>query len=151
MRWHGYQSNYYRHDQFLVRASGGLKFTHNTHTSGVTMASGGNAWVVVSDSTKKRDIKLTDIRNVLEKIAELPVKDWEYKSETEGTKHLGPMAQDFWNAFHLGSDSLGIATNDADGVLFAAVKELAKEVVELRAEIQTLRAANQESMNIERK
>ncbi len=37
------------------------------------------------------------------------------------------MAQDFWNAFKLGSDSPGIATNDADGVLFAAVQELGKQ------------------------
>ncbi len=150
-------------DQFLVRASGGLAFyTNNTHTSGVTMAAGGNAWVVVSDSTKKRNIRLTDTESILQKMLTLPLKDWEYQSETQGVQHLGPMAQDFWNAFHLGSDSLGIATNDADGVLFAAVQELAKqneerktmneelkrEVQELRALVQSLAAAQKLSSKV---
>ncbi|MBK8129631.1 MAG: hypothetical protein IPK53_12275 [bacterium] len=58
------------------------------------------------------------------------------------------MAQDFWNAFQLGSDSLGISTIDADGVLFAAVQELAKlnqdkseEIAELKARMKLLEDA----------
>ena len=37
------------------------------------------------------------------------------------------MAQDFSSAFGLGESSTSITTVDADGVLFAAVQELAKE------------------------
>ncbi len=115
-------------NQCIIRASGGTTiYSAALPFSGVSLSAGGNAWVGVSDSTKKRDIRLTDTKAVLEKFAALPIKNWEYKSEAEGIEHIGPMAQDFWNAFRLGSDSLGIATNDADGVLFAAVQELAKQ------------------------
>jgi hypothetical protein len=58
------------------------------------------------------------------------------------------MAQEFWNAFKLGSDSLGISTIDADGVLFAAAKELAiqnsekdKKIEDLEARVKQLEAA----------
>ncbi len=140
-------------NQFNIRASGGTRiFSNSGLTAGVTLAAGGNAWVGVSDSTKKRNIRSTDTKDVLDKLASLPIKDWEYKSETAGTEHMGPMAQDFWKAYHLGSDSLGIATNDADGVLFAAVQELAKqsdkqqaEIAELRAMVETLIAEKQQA------
>ncbi|MBI5060221.1 tail fiber domain-containing protein [candidate division KSB1 bacterium] len=124
-------------NQCIIRASGGTTiYSAALPFSGVSLAAGGNAWVGVSDSTRKRDIRLTDTRSVLAKVSSLPVKDWEYKSEAIGVEHMGPMAQDFWNAFHLGSDSLGIATNDADGVLFAAVRELAQRNAELSTAVR---------------
>ncbi|MBK6767285.1 MAG: hypothetical protein IPG71_13625 [bacterium] len=118
-------------NQFTARASGGVRmFTNNAMTSGLSISGGGNAWVVVSDSTKKRDIHMTNTAAILEKVAALPIKALEYDSEAQGTEHIGPMAQDFWNAFQLGSDSLGIETIDADGVLFAAVQELALQNIQ---------------------
>ncbi len=136
-------------DQFSVRASGGYRlFSNNNHLAGVTMAAGGNAWIAVSDSTKKRNIRLSDTKAVLTKISELPIKEWEYKSEAEGTEHIGPMAQDFWNAFGLGSDSLGIETIDADGVLFAAVQELASQNARL---IEQRRIQDEHLANLDRR
>lgn len=136
-------------DQFSIRASGGLRFyTNNAHSSGVTMAAGGNSWVVVSDSTRKRDIRVLNTSDVLNQLASLPMKSWEYKSEMGGTEHIGPMAQDFWNAFHLGSDSLGIETIDADGVLFASVKELAKENSELKSRVADLESLMQQMIQL---
>lgn len=96
--------------------------------------------MVVSDSTKKRDIQLSDTKAILDKLAALPIKSWEYKSEADGTEHMGPMAQDFWNAFHLGSDSLAVETIDADGVLFASVKELARQNAQKDTKISDLEA-----------
>ncbi len=134
-------------NEFTVRAAGGIRlFTNSASSSGMRLGAGGNAWIVVSDSTKKRNINPCNTKLVLEKVANLPIKDWEYKSEKAGTKHIGPMAQDFWNALHLGSDSLGIETLDADGVLFAAVKELANQVQELRTENSKLQSQIQSLM-----
>ncbi len=130
---------------FSVRASRGTRiYSNGTLTSGVTLGAGGNSWVAVSDSNRKRDIRETSTADVLRKIASLPIKNWEYKSEDEGTEHMGPMAQDFWNAFGLGSDSLGIETIDADGVLFAAVQELAKQVKLLHDENREMRSSIQQ-------
>ena len=143
---------------FSVKATAGTRiWTNNGLTAGVTIGAGGNAWVAVSDSTKKRDIRLLDTQDILDRFSSLPLKRWEYKSEDQGIEHIGPMAQDFWNSFHLGSDSLGIATIDADGVMMAVVQELAKQngellnqLTALRAHVQMLEAAQQQGINKEK-
>ncbi len=141
-------------NQFRVRASGGTQiYSNSTLTSGVTLAAGAGAWVAVSDSTLKRNLRLVDTKDVLNRVAQLPIKQWSYKSQDPSIEHIGPMAQDFWSAFHLGEDSLGISTIDPDGIALAAIQELAKrlEAVEventaLRARVQTLEAAEQKTM-----
>ncbi|MBK6766733.1 MAG: tail fiber domain-containing protein [bacterium] len=129
-------------NRFIVVASGGsVIYSNSSISAGVRLNAGTNSWSSISDSTKKRCIRLCDTKSVLDKFALLPVKVWEYKSETEGTRHYGPMAQDFWNAFRLGTDSLGIETIDADGVLFAAVKELIDRNKVLEQRIEQLESA----------
>jgi len=131
-------------NQFIVGASGGVKlFTNATRNLGTRLAASGTSWIVISDSAAKMNRVPVDGKGVLSKLATMPIDQWNYKHQTGGAIHYGPMAQDFWNAFHLGSDSLGIETLDADGVLFVAVKELAKQVTELRNEVATLRAQNE--------
>jgi hypothetical protein len=38
-------------------------------------------------------------RDVLERLARLPIQTWHYTNDTVRTRHLGPMAQDFQAAF----------------------------------------------------
>ncbi len=52
--------------------------------------------------------------------------EWNYKTQDDSIRHIGPMAQDMYAAFGLGDNDISISTIDADGVLFAAVQELAK-------------------------
>jgi len=134
---------------FLVR--NGFRIWTDTLAAnvGVRVVGGGTSWITLCDSTSKTNRTQVDGKDVLVKLAAMPIDQWNYKHQPDGPEHMGPMAQDFWNAFHLGTDSLGIETLDADGVLFAAVKELAKQVQELRtengylrAEIQSIRADN---------
>jgi hypothetical protein len=126
-------------NEFTVRAQGGYRlYTNDAHTSGVTLAGGGNAWASVCDSARKRLIRPLDSQDILNRFSSLPLKRWEYKSENAGIEHIGPMAQDFWNSFHLGSDSLGITTIDADGVMMAAIQELQKQNAELQAKNDAL-------------
>ena len=84
-----------------------------------------------SDRNRKTDIVPADTAAILSAVAALPVSTWKYKDET--TTHLGPMAQDFAAAFHLGADETGIASVDADGVALASIQELAKRVDQLTA------------------
>ncbi len=106
---------------------------------GTRLTAGGTSWVALSDSTTKENRRDARGSDVLQKIADLPIDRWNYKHQDENTEHIGPMAQDFWKAFRLGSDSLGIETIDADGVLFAAVKELAKQNEAQATEIAELK------------
>jgi hypothetical protein len=124
-------------NSFTVRSSGGIQmYTNTALTAGVKVYAGGSAWLAVSDSAKKRNIRLVDTKEVLDRVAQLPIKQWSYKSQDPSIEHIGPMAQDFWKLFHLGEDSLGISTIDPDGIALAAIQELQKQNEELRTAVR---------------
>lgn len=75
---------------------------------------------------------------VLEKVARLPIQTGAYKNDP-GTRHLGPMAQDFYAAFAIGPDDKHIATVDDSGVAFAAIQGLNQKPEEQRTENAVLR------------
>lgn len=126
----------------MVGASGGVKlYTNFGRSVGTRLAASGTSWIVISDSTTKTNRIPTDGEEVLSKLAAMPIDQWNYKHQPDGPTHYGPMAQDFWNAFHLGADSLGIETLDADGVLFAAVKALIERNELLEQRVKQLESA----------
>ena len=75
----------------------------------------------------------------------MPVSRWNYKQDAT-SEHLGPMAQDFYAAFHVGPDDKHIATIDEEGVALAAIQGLNRKLEqgekEKDAEIQTLKKQN---------
>jgi hypothetical protein len=92
----------------------------------------GTSWNNASDRNLKENIQTIEPREVLERVAALPVSRWNYKTQP-GATHLGPMAQDFHAAFGLGEDDKHIATVDAAGVALAAIQGL-NEKLEQRLE-----------------
>ncbi len=140
-------------NRWVARASGGVYFyTNSGMTTGSYLAAGSGTWSSVSDSTKKHRYGKVNTKEVLDKVAALPIERWSYKTQDESIHHIGPMAQDFWRLFHIGDDSLSISTIDPDGVALAAIQELAKrnekleeEIALLRFQVQTLLAKDQQS------
>ena len=127
-------------NQFLVRAAGGTTFYSNRlHSAGVTLAPGASAWSSVSDVNAKENFRDLNGSDVLAKLAEMPIREWNYKAQDAAVRHAGPTAQDFHAAFGLGEDPLRISTIDADGIALAAVKALALENADLKAELAALR------------
>src|SRR5208283_1090809 len=101
------------------------------------------AWTSVSDRNVKEDFTAIKPAEVLAKVAALPITQWKYKVEADGTEHLGPMAQDFHAAFGLnGADDKHISTVDEGGVALAAIQGLNQKVEEKNSEIQTLKHQN---------
>jgi hypothetical protein len=47
-------------------------------------------------------------------------------------KHIGPMAQDFYNLFSLGNNDKSISTIDPAGIALAAIKEQQKQIEDLK-------------------
>jgi hypothetical protein len=90
-----------------------------------------------SDRNLKANFQPVDRAEVLNKVAALPVSEWNYKDDP-GTRHIGPMAQDFYAAFGLGTDDKHIATVDADGVALAAIQALNAKLQEKESEIRKL-------------
>jgi trimeric autotransporter adhesin len=111
----------------------------NTGT-GATLSNGGT-WTNNSDRAAKTALETVDTQAVLDALAELPITTWRYHAE-DGTRHMGPMAQDFYAAFGLGADETSISTVDADGVALAAVQGLHAEVEALQASVQQQQIVN---------
>jgi hypothetical protein len=127
-------------NRWVARASGGVYFYTNAGlSSGVYVPAGGNAWSSVSDRNLKENFSPVDGREVLARLAQMPISTWNYKSQDPAIRHIGPMAQDF-AAFGVGEDDTHISTVDADGVALAAIQGLYQEVQEKDARIADLEA-----------
>jgi hypothetical protein len=95
----------------------------------------GTTWQNGSDRNSKEAFTAINPRAVLEKVSALPITEWKYKVEADGTEHIGPMAQDFHAAFGLnGKDDKHISTVDESGVALAAIQGLNEK---LEAEAKT--------------
>jgi hypothetical protein len=109
------------------------------HVNGNILASG--TITGGSDRNIKEHFANVDPRQVLEKVAALPISRWNYKEDAE-VPHVGPMAQDFFAAFNVGMDDKHISMVDADGVALAAIQGLNQKVDERDAEIKNLNHQN---------
>ncbi|MBL1218544.1 MAG: hypothetical protein D8M59_13760, partial [Planctomycetes bacterium] len=126
--------------EWTIRSTGGVRFYTSTDLStGVTLAAGGSGWAAVCDRNQKENFERLDTRDVLNKVCAIPMTTWNYKTQDDAIRHMGPMAQDFWHAFELGADELRINTIDADGVALAAIQGLNEIVKEQDAEIKDLK------------
>lgn len=127
-------------NEFTVRASGGVRFFSSPDSSsGVILERGSGSWSSLCDRNAKTNIAPVDAKQVLEAVANLPIATWSYKSQANGTRHIGPMAQDFHAAFHVGENERHISTVDATGVSLAAIQGLHELVRKQEAEIETLK------------
>jgi hypothetical protein len=128
-------------NQWRVRARGGAWFYSNlAKTTGAYLAPGSNSWESACDSMTKEDFRAVDREALLEEVAALRVRDYKMKDQNDGTRHIGPVAQDFHKAFGYGGTETGINLADADGVLLAAVQALYEEVKTDNARIAQLEA-----------
>ena len=91
-----------------------------------------------SDRSLKANISAVNPRLILDKLARVPVQTWNYKSEPESVRHIGPMAQDFRAAFSLGADDRTLNTVDAQGVTMASVQALYQMMLEKERQIEAL-------------
>ena len=84
-------------------------------------------FVSASDRNVKQDFAEVNSGAILEKVAQLPILTWAYKNDPT-TKHLGPVAQDFYATFAIGPDERHIAVVDEGGVALAAIQGLNQKV-----------------------
>ena len=128
---------------FTVRAHGGARFYSATGTgTGVQLASGGGSWSNLSDRAAKENFAPVDGRDLLNRLAAVPIQTWNYKSQDASIRHIGPVAQDFYTAFGVGEDDTHITTVDADGVALAGIQELYELSQEQAARIVQLEQEN---------
>lgn len=136
-------------NQFLIRAGGGVGINTNapsnplevgtdgTNGNGAHVTAGGT-WTDGSSRTFKEDLRTVDAGDILRAVVDLPLYRWRYRDSDEGD-HMGPVAEDFFDAFGLGNDERYIAGVDGDGVAMAAIQGLYQLVVAQQAEIDELK------------
>lgn len=103
----------------------GLRVGTLESDSGAYLSEGG-AWVNASSRELKENFATTSAEEILEKIAALPVYSWNYKAEDSSVVRVGPMAEDFYDIFHLGGENgnKNISTIDPAGIALAGIKAL---------------------------
>lgn len=132
-------------------------YTNSNLSTYVYMNNGATSWTFISDRNTKENFEPINGEEILHKISNLDITKWNYISNDDDVKYIGPMAQDFHHAFGLGgSDSCGINSMAIDGLNLAAIKALtartdkiekleetvdsqAREIEILRQEIEELK------------
>lgn len=86
------------------------------------------------------DKRITDT-DVLDRVSKLPIYTWRYKGDE--ARHIGPMAQDFHEAFGFnGDDDKHIFLLDGVGVAMSSIKEIYRYIVKLENRIKELEKSN---------
>ena len=134
-------------NEFSARSTGGVRFVtaidgSGNATAGVTVAAGGGSWSSISDRHMKENFSAVNGGEVLAKVAAMPIETWNYKSQQDQIRHIGPMAQDFHAAFGVGEDQRRITAVDADGVALAAIQGLYEMMQQQQAQIAALQQEN---------
>ncbi len=119
---------------FQINASGSGAPTELLLSAGGDMTIGG-----MLTEGSSRDIKTgfeaLDPQQVLDRVSALPVTSWSYTADETGTRHIGPMAEDFYAAFNVGVDDKHISPSDKAGVALLAIQGLNKALQAKEAEI----------------
>jgi hypothetical protein len=104
----------------------------------------GHSFGSISDRNAKENFAAISPAQVLEKVNSLPITQWNFKGGQSDVQHIGPMAQDFHDAFGLnGPDDTHISLTDEGGVALAAIQglnqKLEGQLKSRDAEIQELK------------
>jgi hypothetical protein len=140
-------------NEFAARATGGFRFRTNLPgTTGCNLPAGSGVFNCTSSRYTKENFLLINGEDVLTRLRNIPVSTWNYISEGKTVRHMGPMAEDFYQAFKLGTGNTSIGVQDLAGVSLAGIKALderttelqqkSAEVEVLRLQVDALRAAN---------
>jgi trimeric autotransporter adhesin len=110
----------------------------------------GHSFTSISDRSAKENFVPVSPVKVLEKVSSLPISQWNFIGGQPDVQHIGPMAQDFHDAFGLnGPDDKHISLTDEGGVALAAIQGLNQKledqlksrdaaIQQLKARLETL-------------
>ena len=95
----------------------------------------GGAWTNNSSIHFKEDFSTLDKKQILDKISSLTISRWRYKG-TANEYHIGPVAEEFYKAFSVGTDDQHLSTIDPSGIALAGIQELYDRAKEQQAIIE---------------
>ncbi len=93
-----------------------------------------------SSRSSKENFDFLDPHQLLDTVEKLDVPSWNYKHQTADNRHMGPIAEDFYAAFRLGTSDKHVAPGDIAAVALATVKALMTQLKEKDNKINSLSA-----------
>jgi hypothetical protein len=134
-------------NEFRIRYNGGIRLRVSTAANGNTPGAGGNVgcdltvavptWTCASSRTLKENYQPVNGEDVLIRLRSVPVTTWTMIGADENVLHLGPVAEDFYQAFALGLGPTAIGMGDIDGVNLAAAKALEVRTADLQVQLNS--------------
>ncbi len=109
---------------------------HGGHTDGP-------AWDNGSSRDLKENFTAVDNQTILNKILVLPMTEWNYKS-VPGAKHIGPIAEDFYQLFKLGDGDKSVSTIDPSGISLVGIKALNEKIENQQKQIEDQKNQNEQ-------
>lgn len=132
-------AGYFSGNTYIADSLGiGIKPAHKIHIVGGAYCDGGS-WINGSDRNLKENFTPVSGKEILSKVDQLPISEWNYKTDNSSIKHIGPVAQDFYSLFGVGNDNVSISTIDPAGISLAAIQELSRQNKELKEQIDQLK------------
>ncbi len=106
----------------------------------------GGTWTNASSRLKKDDFTDLNAPDLLQQLKNLRIQKWKYKGTEE--YHIGPVAEDFYKLFGLGTDDQGISTVDPSGIALAAIQQQQRMIEEQNSKIEQLSNDKNELMEL---
>ena len=103
---------------------------------------------------RSRPGQSVDGQEILDLLAQLEITQWNYKEDNRDVTHIGPVAQDFYEAFGLGDNNKAISTIDPAGIALAAIKELdrkTRRIESLESELDEIKALLEQLLENDRR
>jgi len=114
--------------EFEIEKDGRARFSNDLTVNGVVTQA--------SSRTLKENFKAVDPRDILQRVNDLSIQQWNYIRDEDTVKHIGPIAEDFFDAFKLGTSDDRISSVDASGITIAAIQGLKLESDEVQQRLQ---------------
>ena len=125
--------------QILMRAPEGTRIqSNNAGTSGVILTPGAGSWASISDRNMKENIVPLNHGETVDKLRDLEIYRYNYKSQDPSVICRGPVAQEWYEKFPTNKADTVIETMDIHGISLSAIKNLISEVDDLRRRVEYL-------------
>ena len=105
----------------------------------------GYSWSTSSDINLKENLVEHNYSDTLDKIMDMPIYTYNFKSVDPGIKSIGPVAQDFNRLFPSDKDQLSIVERDMCGVALAGVKGVKLGLDNLSTSVDSRFASNSDA------
>ncbi|MFA4989703.1 MAG: tail fiber domain-containing protein [Candidatus Omnitrophota bacterium] len=122
----------------------GTGASYSNVASNVSLWNASGTWIGSSSRKLKENFIQLDPDDLLNKINQLDITRWNFKSEGKSITHIGPVAEDFYRIFETGDAENHLATLDTAGVSLAGVKALYAKVKSQQNKIESLESSIQQ-------